>query len=342
MSTLLSRILDAASRSYNVRATFRALLGEEDRSRLSADPGVRYGPQPYAEAAPPASERPVMFVTARFRTGSTFLWRVLNHYQGVTCYYEPFNERRWFDPAEQSAGVDPSHRGVSSYADQYAGLGELGRYHTEAWTTRRLWMDERSTDLDMERYVSLLIDKAPGYPVLQFNRADFRLRWLRARFPGCRIVHLVRNPRDQWVSSLFKQTVPRETAIGDFARYDLFYLLPWADDLKTVFPCLDLPKDMPAYALFYLLWRLSQLHGEQNADLSLKYEDLVGDLETSMAKVTGLMSLPDGAAESTDLAGLVENPSLGTWTRFAPAEWFDAVEGDVEAHLCRALPSGTA
>src|SRR5262245_36641455 len=51
-----------------------------------------------ADASVPADAPPPIVISARFRTGSTLLWNVFRHLPNCTAYYEPFNERRWFDP----------------------------------------------------------------------------------------------------------------------------------------------------------------------------------------------------------------------------------------------------
>ena len=45
----------------------------------------------------------LVFVTSRFRSGSTLLWNIFRQSGSFTAFYEPFNERRWFD--EQFRGV---------------------------------------------------------------------------------------------------------------------------------------------------------------------------------------------------------------------------------------------
>src|SRR5215216_4751889 len=68
-------------------------------------------PPPYGDLGRPAPEslnssgRPII-VTARFRTGSTLLWHLFRQVPGCTSYYEPFNERRWFDPLVRGDRVD--------------------------------------------------------------------------------------------------------------------------------------------------------------------------------------------------------------------------------------------
>jgi hypothetical protein len=59
-----------------------------------------------------ASRDDLVIVTARMRTGSTVLWNLFRNMTGVTAYYEPFNEKRWFLPREQKDQIDPTHRNV--------------------------------------------------------------------------------------------------------------------------------------------------------------------------------------------------------------------------------------
>ena len=53
---------------------------------------------PYTEAADRKTYRPAhdraIFLTSRFRSGSTALWSAFRLLDDVTAYYEPFNERR--------------------------------------------------------------------------------------------------------------------------------------------------------------------------------------------------------------------------------------------------------
>src|SRR5262245_50341535 len=82
--------------------------------------------------------RPI-FITARFRTGSTLLWNIFRHVDGCTAYEEPLNERRWFDPAVRGVWVDRTHQGVSDYWSEYDGLSELGGlYHRSLPALRSL------------------------------------------------------------------------------------------------------------------------------------------------------------------------------------------------------------
>src|SRR5207249_2845626 len=129
-----------------------------------------------------AVKRPI-FITGRFRSGSTLLWNLFRHVEGITSYYEPFNERRWFDEATRGDRVDPTHLHVTEYWSEYAGLSELSNYYDERWIDTELFMDEFCWNPNMERFVSLLVDRVKGRAVLQFNHIDFRLQWFRRTFP---------------------------------------------------------------------------------------------------------------------------------------------------------------
>src|SRR5262245_55459716 len=117
MSNLLRRMRETTRSKFF--GALRHVANIEDSRRILTDavhlqPYVNCTPElaachglepPYAELRRqdtrmllPHHRRP-LFITGRFRSGSTLLWQLFRALPGVTCYYEPFNERRWFDPA---------------------------------------------------------------------------------------------------------------------------------------------------------------------------------------------------------------------------------------------------
>jgi hypothetical protein len=306
--------------------------------RPALDGGPTPDAQPYpdlgAPSAPPraANRDDVLFITARFRSGSTVLWNLFRHLDGCTAYYEPFNERRWFDPAARGTHTDPTHRGVGDYWREYEGLADLGRYYRESWIERDLFMDAQSWDPDMKRYVEALIDGAPGRAVLQFNRIDFRLGWFRHHFPRAKLLHLYRHPRDQWCSSLVDpEAVPRDLTVAEFARHDHFYLRSWARDLRYHFPFLDEGLAGHPYRLFYYVWKLSYLFGRRYAHHSLAFEDLTASPERCLEEMFGALGIQ--GAPVARLARLVEEPRSGRWRAYAPEGWFREQEAACERVL---------
>ena len=282
----------------------------------------------------PSSSAPAVFLTGRFRSGSTLVWNLFRHVPGVTSYYEPFNERRWFDPATRGGGVDQTHLGVSDYWAEYDGLAELSQYFQESWKFRHLYMPASACDVPMQQYIEMMIERAPGRPVLQFNEVDFRLGWLRAWFPGVPIIHIFRHPRDQWCSTL--QEAAKSAAqcrLRDFQAYDGFYLLRWARDLRHTFPFLSLDGEAFAYELYYQVWKLSYLFGQHYAELSLRLEDLIADPRSNIRKILETAGMPEVDVEP--LVPLVSPVRTGKWRECADADWFSEIETRVDATIAR-------
>jgi hypothetical protein len=279
-----------------------------------------------------AARGDTVFITARFRSGSTMLWNLFRHAPGCTSYYEPFNERRWFDPAVRGERVDSSHKRVEDYWSEYEGLGELARYYREDWSHRDFFMDANFWSPDMKRYLDLLIERAPGRPVLQFNRIDFRLPWLRRHFPLAKIVHLYRHPREQWCSALkAPRAFPKDAPTHEFASCDKFYLRRWVKDLKHHFPFLADARERHPYCWFYFIWRLSYLFGRQFGDYSVCFERLV---EKPTDEITKLMGFLDICAADIDaLRALVVPPEAERWREYADDGWFKEHESYCEGVL---------
>jgi sulfotransferase family protein len=272
----------------------------------------------------------IIFVTGRFRSGSTLLWNIFRSIEGITAYYEPFNERRWFDPSTRGARVDKTHLNVREYWSEYDGLVGLDEHYSEEWTRRQLYMDEHSWNPAMQRYVEVLVESAQGRPVLQFNRVDMRLAWLRSRFPNAKLLHIFRHPRDQWCSTLPASLHNGQAlTLRDFEPLDGFYLLPWARDLINYFPFLSLHEDTHPYELFYQIWKLSYLFGRAYCHASVCFERLVQTPDTAIREILEAVSIIGVDPEA--LARLVEPVAFGKWKAFAHSSWFEAIEERAEA-----------
>lgn len=272
-------------------------------------------------AMQPAQRHDVIFITGRFRTGSTLLWNLFRNIDGMTAYYEPFNERRWFDPHSRGNKVDPTHTGVDEYWREYEGLEVLGQYYCEEWIERNLYMDASFWAPKMKRYVEVMIDRACGRPVLQFNRIDLRLPWFRQNFPNALILHIYRHPRDQWCSTLMDpHCFPRDGSTEQFAPHDKFYLRMWARDLKYHFPFLDEASVSHPYQMFYYIWKISYVFGCAFAHCSVAFEELLEDPGNQIRRL-----LEVSRVQHYDLAkllSLVEKPTGGKWKAYADEDWF--------------------
>jgi hypothetical protein len=292
---------------------------------------AEYGLRPSKASVP---RNRALFVTARFRTGSTFLWQVLNHLPEVHAYYEPLNPIGWFSVVNPV--VDPTHIGVSDYAASYRGLSHLSALFDPRWASEDLYMDETHYDPRLARYIAKLINCSSRLAALACNRIDFRLPWLKVTFPDVPILHLYRHPRDQWMSILYQQEVPREVTVTQFRSYDRFYLLEWARDLSRSFPFLQSANvNRHPYELHYLIWRLSYDYGRSYADLSISYEGLLSDLSGHVLRILKLVGI-NGPEIGEELESLKARPrNLETWRTYAPDAWFEDIEGRCEEIMQR-------
>jgi hypothetical protein len=284
-----------------------------------------------APVATGAAGPPPIFITGRFRSGSTMLWQIFRKLPGMRAYYEPLNERRWFDPQQRGNRVDPTHLGVSDYWLEYEGLERLNAVFQDSWIDRHLFMDEGFSDPDLKAYVHALVEAArPGRAVLQFNRVDFRLPWLRRTFPHAQVLHIYRHPREQWCSALGDiRAFPRDAHFKDFAAHDRFYLLAWARDLRFRFPFLDEARVSHPYQLFYFIWLLSWQYGQRHADYSVQFERLVAEPESELPRMLRPFGITD--ADVSGLARVMVAQPQGKWRSYADDAWFRAHESACEA-----------
>ena len=297
------------------------IRGGQQRSAPAAAYGSVQGPWSGDEWWTKNHRSDIVIATGRFRSGSTLLWNLFRNVPGCTSYYEPFNERRWFNSETRGDRVDATHRKVNDYWREFNGLGELDELYDDAWNEREFYMAADAWAPQMQEYIERLVEHADGRPVLQFNRVDFRLPWLRRTFPNARIVHIYRHPRDQWCSVLQSpERFSPDGRMADFAPVDGFYLRRWATDLKYQFPFLDEKRISHPYELHYYLWKLSWLYGQTFADLSVCFEELTTNPETGLVELCLTCGLDVEHAEN--LIPLIEPPPFVKWRAYADDEWF--------------------
>ncbi len=254
----------------------------------------------------------------------------------MTAYYEPLNPRKWFDASARGTRVDASHREVQDYWQEYDRLAGCEVPWDDRWPSRDLYLSPCVPARQLKRYLELLIESADGRAVLQFNRADFRLHWLRRAFPQASLVHLHRNPRDQWLSTFIKHApVPLDAIVKDFQPFDEFYLLPWAADLRRWFPLFSEIDDLHPYELSYLISRMSLVYGQNFSDISIAYEDLVAQSRETLRSLGDAVGIPN--FNQIALVDSIDARSVGRWRDYADDDWFAVREERMESILQQCL-----
>lgn len=269
-----------------------------------------------------------VFLTGRFRSGTTALWRVFEEHAGFKAYYEPCHDGLLGHIAYTSPSE--GHRGVDNYWGAYSEiLPDVHRLFRREFGISRLLLEADHEYEALEAYLRMLIDRAqPLRPVLQFNRADFRLPWLRRKFPEATIVHLKRNPRDTWVSS---RRHLQTAAWDDALEVDAFDLMQWSMSLAEEFPFLAAP-DNSAYMRHYQLAHLSELMGDRCADVTLSFEaDLLAAGVPAGSKLVEAGVLRTG--DESHLQSLIDHAQGEGWSKVRSAGWFEAQETKAQAQM---------
>lgn len=259
-------------------------------------------------------------ITARFRSGSTLLWRLLRACPSIKAYYEPLNPRKWFCPSTRGLSVDKTHQLVTEYWHEYQNIPVKNTPWEERWANTELYLSPLQPELKLQRYLQLLMDKSDQRAVLQFNRMDFRLAWLRQCFPTVPILHLYRNPRDQWLSTFQRTSPPPPSMKPHIVKESEFYADSWAADLSKTLPIFRDRQEFHCYELSFLLWRLSQVYAGNTATQSIAYEDLVQSPEKTIHALSKTLHLPE-LVDST-ATNTINKASVGRWESYASDDWF--------------------
>jgi len=284
-------------------------------------------PNPYFDIKScdePISHRDdIVFISSRFRSGSTVLWNAFRQLDNCTAFYEPFNERKWFNKSDRGALVDGTHVGVNDYWTEFDKLDCLNDLYNEDWIREGLLMTDSSWDPKMKLFIEKIISHAQGSPVLQFNRIDFRLPWIKKNFPNAKILHLYRHPRDQWFSFLTDKNLMNKDDVEQ-SYEDSFYLDVWCKDLTKYFPFLAASETPHPYARFYLLWKLSYLYGKVYSNHSICYEDLCANPQSELKSIFNELGWDN--VDTTQSANVIEPPKLDKWKSYADDAWFSQHE----------------
>ncbi|MDH5505843.1 MAG: glycosyltransferase [Anaerolineae bacterium] len=270
-----------------------------------------------------------VFITARFRTGSTLLWNIFHNLPQVVSYYEPLHEHL---PQMIKAAVPPQprHFNVDTYFREYPPIKEFARHHHAELGVHNLLLQAGDDQPQLKDYLDYLLAYVaePKIPVFQFNRVDFRLPWLKKHYPEAAIIHLHRSPRDQWMSTITYFPEDIESNVDA----DPYLLTTWARDLYLHFPFLAAPYLKHLYQRHYYLWKLSFLAGSRQADLSISYEDILNNTEQTISRVLEVAGV-DTAANLEKATSLIVERPLDTWKPYQTDAWFTALEQECEAQL---------
>jgi hypothetical protein len=225
----------------------------------------------------------LVFVTGDFCSGSTLLFTLFRKSGEFHCLYEPLHEKL-AEYLHRRLKPDEHHYFVENYFQEYRGFRDVTRLHRTSWGLSDFYLGPDDRDDALYRYLSYLIGasfaRVPRV-LLKENRLAFRSGWIRATFPGARIIHIWRDCPEQWKSVVSRgQAYLRRQDIGqDSVAFNGFNIGTWSDDLSATFPILRAEHSESGYQRFSKLWELSREESQRHADLSINYGELVRDFD---------------------------------------------------------------
>ena len=228
-----------------------------------------------------------VFITGRFRAGTSFLWQLFDRMPGFCAWYEPLHPQLPAHVAHIKPKAD--HVGVEDYWRSYCEHPEYLKHFNPDFAHNALWLEAGSTYPELRQYIDDLIAlSGEQQAVLQFNRMDFRLPWLKANYPDATIIHIKRNPLQLWYSQRKHIGQVDKT---DPSITDAYELMQTAVALSSKLPFLARRKHAHAFFRCFVLQRLSDLIGGRCADVSLSLDHDVFESDsfaTQLHKHVGL------------------------------------------------------
>jgi hypothetical protein len=266
----------------------------------------------------------LIFISGRFRSGTSMLWNIFDRLPQYRAWYEPLHPNllshiNYVKPKED-------HLAIDDYWRSYAQLHDLADYHRSDFGQHRLFLEKHETWPELEDYINCLIRHADNKTtVLQFNRADLRLSWLKNSFPNATIIHIERQPFPLWVSS--RKHLQSEDDKNNESHADAYDLMQWSADLSSLFPMLVKSNNRSSYYRHYFIWKLAQCCAHAHADMHLSLEH---DFHQNNHGITRLAKLLQWDDETRKLAHDAIQLPQSTQQELHKDSRFTDIENDID------------
>lgn len=225
----------------------------------------------------------LVFVTGDFCSGSTAVFTLFRKTGRYYCLYEPLHDKlREYLLYDLRPESTDNHFFVDSYYREFRGFKHARSLFNPKWGATQLRIPPEAEADDLYRYLNYVIGSAFGRaPRVMFkeNRLAFRLGWIRAKFPGAKIVHIHRPKEDQWRSIVRRVQghKGREDVGQASVGFNGFNIAAFCEDLKSTYPELDAKHFTTGFDRFCALWKLSFDENRKYSDISIDYRDLQRD-----------------------------------------------------------------
>ena len=215
------------------------------------------------------------------------MWQIFNQLEGYCAWYEPLHPELL--TAIKHVPPKDDHVGIKDYWQNYRDNPTFADFYAVEFATRQLYLEPQDDFPALLNYLKhLMVLSGDQTPVLQLNRADLRLRWLKHHFPQATIIHIERNPLQLYYSQ--RKHIDKAHR-DDFQYWDAYELLPWCWSLSEQFPVLLDPKHDHAFCGFYWLYRMSQIIGRRVSHVSIQLEADVFESDDYLDKLKQVIGL---------------------------------------------------
>lgn len=296
------------------------------------------------------SPKKYIFLTSRYRTGSTYLYSLFSSVKNISTYLEPLhpNILEIFEQDQEfhnNIRACQSHTLETRYFSEYQNLiadeGFCERY-TPLFASENLIMTSDSDNKRLKEYLLYIIGACSDkLNVLQFNRIDFRLAWIRENFSDSLIVNLRRNPRDIFMSHIkVYEKLQKESLSANASVGGLFYLDDYIGILKNdLLTDIDI-DDLNDYEKVYILNNLSNLWSDHFSDVIIEYESLIQNPLFYLNKVLNLVIDFGLEVKKRNLIPS-RRGNFNQWKSYESEEWFRASETKCDQILQQILSSSS-
>ena len=254
------------------------------------------------------------------------MWQLFNELDGFCAWYEPLHPQLL--AAIESVKPKQDHVGIDDYWAVYRAHPEFKKTYSSELATHHLYLDDRSDYPALKKHIEHLLElSAPAVPVLQFNRVDLRLSWLKKHFPTAKIIHIDRNPLQLYRSQRKHISAELRDVAG---HWDAYELMPWCHALFREFPFLLSPEPSHAFYPFYGLYQLSKIIASQHADITINLERDVFESIDFIDKINRIVPLD--AQQKATMVSLCHLPDMVELDEAATTE-MTSIMTSVDLHL---------
>lgn len=182
----------------------------------------------------------MVVVTGDFSSGTTALFTLFRNTGDYYCLYEPLHQKL-LEYLIWPLRPDEHHLFVEPYFREYRGFSAIPDLFRAEWGLSDVRLTAGESAPQFHRYWTYLMGTSFGRAdrvMVKDNRLAFRLGWLKANFPGTAVVHVFRDPKDQWDSIVRRtqEAFGREDVGQDRVDFAGFNVAQWCDALVSTCP----------------------------------------------------------------------------------------------------------